>query len=315
MYLGDPQSVQVGNTVTAIIIIMYSYLVLNTLSAYMVHINLNAIFYTHVEHSPTKTIYIRYYMEKQTLTHVHIAHVRAHTDTHTHTHTRCNEFKQVCHWSLLAHNRQQWSQKASCFKGAHNRVGLGMIQTLKPCCTWSVYWVIKFVPFSLFFREHHSTTVHSSSFMLACHRHLSSLLSWRLSLYSSLAPTGAKFCTWTCCATSCIFPCGEDLFGEGWWLLLWQCKALRTENWVSHERNSLPKTCLSKGKKILENKFFEDLANAPLTEYNFFKSQCLFTYWDFVHIPNRFFDTNPTGRILNRFSADITSIDQVRIFS
>ena len=34
------------------------------------------IFYTHVQHSPTKTIYIKYYMEKQT-----------HTHTHTHTMT------------------------------------------------------------------------------------------------------------------------------------------------------------------------------------------------------------------------------------
>ena len=29
------------------------------------------IFYTHVEHSPTKTIYIRYYMETHTHTHTH----------------------------------------------------------------------------------------------------------------------------------------------------------------------------------------------------------------------------------------------------
>ncbi|KAK7499154.1 hypothetical protein BaRGS_00009701 [Batillaria attramentaria] len=29
-----------------------------------------------------------------------------------------------------------------------------------------------------------------------------------------------------------------------------------------------------------------------------------------VHLPMRFFDTNPSGRILNRFSADITAIDQ-----
>ena len=27
----------------------------------MIHINLNMIFYTHVERSPTKTIYIKYY--------------------------------------------------------------------------------------------------------------------------------------------------------------------------------------------------------------------------------------------------------------
>ena len=40
---------------------MYIYHVLiNALSAHMIHINLNMIFYTHVEHSPTKTIYINY---------------------------------------------------------------------------------------------------------------------------------------------------------------------------------------------------------------------------------------------------------------
>ena len=52
-----------------LIIIMYIYhALINTLSARMIHarmihINLNTVFYTHVEHSPTKTIYIRYYME------------------------------------------------------------------------------------------------------------------------------------------------------------------------------------------------------------------------------------------------------------
>ena len=59
-------------------IIMYIYhALINTLSAHMIHVNLNTIFYTHVEHSPTKTIYIKYYTEKQTHTH--------HTHTHTHT--------------------------------------------------------------------------------------------------------------------------------------------------------------------------------------------------------------------------------------
>ena len=38
---------------------MYMYHVLiNVLNIHMIHINLNMIFYTHVEHSPTKTIYI-----------------------------------------------------------------------------------------------------------------------------------------------------------------------------------------------------------------------------------------------------------------
>ena len=44
----------------AIIIIMYIYhALINALSADMIHINLHMIFYTHVEHSPTKTIYIK----------------------------------------------------------------------------------------------------------------------------------------------------------------------------------------------------------------------------------------------------------------
>ena len=48
---------------------MYSYhALINGLSTYTIHINLNTIFYTHVEHSPTKTIYIKYYTEKQTNT-------------------------------------------------------------------------------------------------------------------------------------------------------------------------------------------------------------------------------------------------------
>ncbi len=49
-------------TMQHIIIIMYIYhALINALSAHMIHINLNMIFYTHVEHSPTKTIYIKYY--------------------------------------------------------------------------------------------------------------------------------------------------------------------------------------------------------------------------------------------------------------
>ena len=46
----------------SLIIIMYIYhALINALSAHMIHVNLNMIFYTHVEHSPTKTIYIKYY--------------------------------------------------------------------------------------------------------------------------------------------------------------------------------------------------------------------------------------------------------------
>ena len=45
-----------------IIVIMYIYhALINALSAHMIHINLNTIFYAHVERSPTETIYIKYY--------------------------------------------------------------------------------------------------------------------------------------------------------------------------------------------------------------------------------------------------------------
>ena len=58
---------------------MYIYhAFINTLSTHMMHINLNMIFYTHVEHSPTKTIYIKYYKNNN---------YKHTTNTHTHTHT------------------------------------------------------------------------------------------------------------------------------------------------------------------------------------------------------------------------------------
>ena len=57
---------------------MYIYHVLiNALSAHMIHINLNMILYTHVEHSPTKTIYIKYYTKTKT----HYKHTHTHTLT------------------------------------------------------------------------------------------------------------------------------------------------------------------------------------------------------------------------------------------
>ena len=67
------------SAIIIITIVMYIYhALINALSALMIHINLNMIFYTHVEHSPTKTIYIKYYkkiFKKYVL------------QTHTHTHT------------------------------------------------------------------------------------------------------------------------------------------------------------------------------------------------------------------------------------
>ena len=70
-----------------LIIIMYIYdAFIKALSAHIRHINLNMRFYTHIEHSPTKTIYIKYYTEKQTNT----------CSTHTHAHNDCSR-----NWALI----------------------------------------------------------------------------------------------------------------------------------------------------------------------------------------------------------------------
>ena len=67
-----------------IIIIMYIYhALINALSAHMIHINLNMIFYTHVDHSPTKTIYIKYYTKNKNALQTY-THTRTHTFTRTH---------------------------------------------------------------------------------------------------------------------------------------------------------------------------------------------------------------------------------------
>ena len=78
---------------TIIIIMIYIYhALINALSAHFIHSNLNTIFYTHVVDSPTKTVYIRHYMQtnKHTHTHAHTharTHARTHTRIYTYTHT------------------------------------------------------------------------------------------------------------------------------------------------------------------------------------------------------------------------------------
>ena len=69
--------------------IMYIYHALtNALSAHIIHINLNMIVYTYIEDSPTKTTYLRQYVEIHTHTHTHThTHARTHARTHAHTHT------------------------------------------------------------------------------------------------------------------------------------------------------------------------------------------------------------------------------------
>ena len=49
-----------------IIIIMYIYhALINALTTHMIHVNLNTMFYTYVEQSPTNAMYIKYYMKKK----------------------------------------------------------------------------------------------------------------------------------------------------------------------------------------------------------------------------------------------------------
>ena len=106
-------------------IIMYIYhALISSLSTHMIHINLNMVFYTHVEHSPTKTTHTNWQSTIQkddsppppppppTHTQItmnsnvhntdlyHTSHTWAcactHTHTHTHTHNDCSR-----NWVLI----------------------------------------------------------------------------------------------------------------------------------------------------------------------------------------------------------------------
>ena len=59
--LRTKRKLDTADLVATIIIYIYHALI-NALSVHMIHINLNTIFYTHVEDSPTKKIFIRYYI-------------------------------------------------------------------------------------------------------------------------------------------------------------------------------------------------------------------------------------------------------------
>ena len=51
---------------TPALIIMYIYhALINALSAHMIHTNLNTIYYTHIEQSPTNAICIKYYLKQK----------------------------------------------------------------------------------------------------------------------------------------------------------------------------------------------------------------------------------------------------------
>ena len=63
---------------------MYIYHVLiNPLSTHMICINLNTIFYTHVEQSPTYAIYVKYYLKKDNKKVTIYIHMHAHSHNNT----------------------------------------------------------------------------------------------------------------------------------------------------------------------------------------------------------------------------------------
>ena len=73
---------------------------INALSTHMIHINLNMIFYICAEHSPSKTIYIKYYRETHTHTHTH-THARTHAHAHTHMHALMHACTHTLSLSLI----------------------------------------------------------------------------------------------------------------------------------------------------------------------------------------------------------------------
>ena len=65
-----------------------SHALINALNAHMIHINLNMIFYTHVERSPTIFFLHKVLLKnKKQQTKMHYKHTKTHTHAHTHTHT------------------------------------------------------------------------------------------------------------------------------------------------------------------------------------------------------------------------------------
>ena len=70
-----------------------SHVPINALNVHIIHINLNTIFYTHVEHRPTKTNHTKHHMERPPYTHTH---THTHARTHARTHNDCSR-----NWVLI----------------------------------------------------------------------------------------------------------------------------------------------------------------------------------------------------------------------
>ena len=108
---------------------MYIYHVLiNALRAHRIHINLSTIFYTHVEDSPTKTIYTRHYMQ---------AHTHMHARTHTYTDEIIREPKDKTHSAERASREERFSRVVSRMAPAGSL--LSVPRRFTSVCSYSLY--------------------------------------------------------------------------------------------------------------------------------------------------------------------------------
>ena len=102
-------------------------LLINALGALMMHINHSLIFCTHVEHSPTKTICIKYYMENtHTQTHTHM-HARTHAHTHTQREKHVNTHPHIAAEIFIEDGKHWPTDFIQCHKGRQmvNRIPTG----------------------------------------------------------------------------------------------------------------------------------------------------------------------------------------------
>ena len=102
---------------------------INALSAHMIHINLNMILYTHVEHSPTKTIYIKYYTKQNKQTNKQKICIKMRSDESQFSVSlivRDKVTRQCPHWN---HNFWRTSMKR---KAKRNRTEVPLLTSIMP---------------------------------------------------------------------------------------------------------------------------------------------------------------------------------------
>ena len=129
---------------------MYIYHALfNAPSAHRIRIDLNTIFYTHVEHRPTKTIYIRYYMETRARARTH-THARTHARTYARTHAQKEMFVMLLNWFISLNFELFWESRDDIYISRNctlNRVLLRCecFQVMMTCWFERLFLVFTFV--------------------------------------------------------------------------------------------------------------------------------------------------------------------------